>query len=86
MDNANAVLDRFLEPVRQCLSLEQARRLAEFRADDATQARLDELADKCKEGTLSETERRDYEAYVEAGDLIAVLQAKAREILAHAEP
>ena len=86
MDNASAVLDRFLEPVRQSLSLEQARRLAEFRADESTQARLNELADKCKEGTLSDTERGEYEAYVEAGDLIAILQAEAREILANAEP
>jgi hypothetical protein len=86
MDNASAVLDRFLEPVRRSLSLEQARQLAEFRADEDTQAHLDELAEKCKEGTLTDMERREYEAYVEAGDLIAVLQAEAREILAHAEP
>jgi hypothetical protein len=86
MDRASAVLDRFLVPVRQSLSLEQARRLAEFRADEATQAWLDELAEKCKEGTLTDSERREYEAYVEAGDLIAVLQAEACEILAHAEP
>jgi ribosomal protein L13 len=85
MNNASAVLDRFLEPVRQSLTLEQAKQLADFRADDATQATLDDLADKCKEGTLSEKERREYEAYVDAGDMIAVLQAEAREILANAE-
>jgi hypothetical protein len=85
MNTASAVLDRFLEPVRQSLTLEQARQLADFRADDATQARMDELAEKCKEGTLSGAERRDYEGYIDAGDLIAVLQAEAREILANTE-
>ena len=85
MDNASAVLDRFLTPVRQSLSLDQARQLAEFRADEETQAWIDVLAEKCNDGILTDEERREYEAYVEAGDLIAVLQAEAREILAQAE-
>jgi hypothetical protein len=81
MDRANAVLDAFLEPVRECLTPEQARRLADFHIDEATQHRIDELASKANEGSLSEEERAEYEGLIEAGDLISILQAKARAIL-----
>jgi hypothetical protein len=84
MDKAKAVLDCFLEPVRQCLTPAQASKLANFQADPATQAVLDDLARKANEGVLTEQERAEYEALVEAGDLIAILQAKAREFLAEA--
>lgn len=81
MDQANVLLDRFLEPVRQCLTKEQAMALVKFRLDEVTQKHIDELARKCNEGSLTERERSEYEGYVEAGDLIAILQTKAREIL-----
>ena len=54
---------------------------AKLRADLVTQARIDELAAKCNEGELTEAEKREYGAYVEAMDLIGILQAKARTIL-----
>lgn len=82
MDQANAVLDRFLEPIRQSLTPEQVRSLINFQVDAATQATIDELARKCNEGELTERERAEYEAFVDAGDIIAILQAKAREYLA----
>ncbi len=59
--------------------------LVNFHADDATQERIDELARKANEGTLTNKERVEYEGYVEAGDLIALLQAKACAILAQSE-
>jgi hypothetical protein len=58
-------------------------RQLKVRADPALQARLDDLASKANEGELSEREREQYDAYVEAIDLIAILQAKARKILAN---
>jgi hypothetical protein len=78
MDKANAVLDQFLEPVRQCLTPDHARVLANFRVDLATQAIIDDLSRKANEGLLTEPERAEYEAFVEAGDIIGILQAKAR--------
>lgn len=57
------------------------KQIAELRADQATQARIDELAEKWNEGELTEAERREYGAYVDAIDLIGLLQAKARGIL-----
>ncbi len=73
-------LDRMLEPVGDCLTPEVAHRLLQLRADPQLQARIDELADRCTEGDLTEEEEFEYETYVRAGNLIAVLQAKARKL------
>ncbi|MBI3464236.1 MAG: hypothetical protein HY000_14445 [Planctomycetes bacterium] len=75
------VLDRLLDPVSRCLTKEVARQLVELRADPATEARIEELADKCAEGQLSADERAEYETYVQAIDFLAILQAKARTLL-----
>jgi hypothetical protein len=78
----SAILDKMLEPVARCFTPTVAKQVAELRADLPTQARIDELAVKCNEGELTEAEQREYKAYVEAMDLIGILQAKARAILA----
>lgn len=75
-------LDRLLAPLADCFTPEVARRAAMVRADPATQARIDELADKCNEGELTIDERDEYEMCVFAGELIALLQAKARKLAA----
>jgi hypothetical protein len=46
------------------------------------QARIEELADKCTEGTLSEEERQEYDSMMRVGNFVAILQAKARRLLA----
>lgn len=86
MDNDQelAVLDRILDPLGRCLTPEVARDVVALRADAVTQARVEELAAKNTEGQLSAVERSEYEAYVSAGNVIAVLQAKARNLLAEA--
>jgi hypothetical protein len=72
------VLDRLLEPVSRCLSLEAARELSGLRADEEVQTRVRELAEKCNEDALSSEERAEYESYVMAAGIVAILQAKAR--------
>jgi hypothetical protein len=76
------VLDRLLDPLARRLTPAAARAMVGFRADPATQAHITELADKCNEGRLTARERAEYEAYVRAIDLIAILQSKARRLLA----
>ena len=71
-------LHRVLEPLAACFTPAVAQQVAGLRADPVFQARLDELADKCTEGLLTEPERSEYESYVRALDVIAILQAKAR--------
>jgi hypothetical protein len=79
--NTVAYLDKMLEPVSRCFTPEVARRLVELRADSDLQARMDKLADKSTEGALTQQERSEYETYVRAGNLISILQAKARKFL-----
>ncbi|MCO6456844.1 MAG: hypothetical protein J5I93_16215 [Pirellulaceae bacterium] len=74
-------LSRLLDPVTECLSKEGARRLVELRVDEATQARIDLLADKASDGSILPGERDEYEAYVETIDFIGILQARARALL-----
>ena len=55
--------------------------MAELRADPAVQARIEELAEKCNEGTITPEEIAEYDAYIQAMDVVAVLQKKARNLL-----
>jgi hypothetical protein len=84
MENASntAVLDRLLDPLARRLTPAAARALVDFRADAPTRARIADLADKCNEGCLTPGERAEYDAYVRAIDFIAILQSKARRVLA----
>ena len=76
-----SILAQLLEPLEQCMTLELARKIAELRATPEAQARIDELADKCNEGALTLEEAAEYDSYIDAIDLIAVLQAQARKVL-----
>ena len=53
-----------------------------MRADASASRRLEQLAAKCDRGTLTPEERAEYHLFVEVGDLVALLQAKARRYLA----
>jgi hypothetical protein len=78
----DSILSRLLEPVGRMMPVEFAEGLSALRATPDVQARIDELADRCKEGELTPEERAEYEEYVDAIDVISLLQAKARAVLA----
>ncbi|HEY7117951.1 MAG TPA: hypothetical protein VH475_15295 [Tepidisphaeraceae bacterium] len=75
-------LDRFIDPFADLLPREALERVVRFRFDEATQARAAELAEKANEGLLTEEERTEYAEYIEAVDLIGIVQATARSALA----
>jgi hypothetical protein len=52
-----------------------------LRADPAVQARIEELAEKCNEGTITPEEISEHDAYIQAMDVVAVLQKKARSLI-----
>ena len=81
MSTATIHLDRLLEPLAGCLSLDVAAKIADLRADEAMQTRIDYLADHANEGLLTDDEREEYAGYLHAIDVITVLQAKARSQL-----
>jgi hypothetical protein len=76
-----SLLSRLLDPLTDSLTPDVAHRLADLRADPATQARVDELARKANRGQLSDPERREYETHIEANEIIGLLQSKARDYL-----
>jgi hypothetical protein len=75
------LLDGVLDPMADCLTPEAARRIAELRADPATQAKLDEFADKANEGLLSPDERAEFDRMLTAFHVITIMQARARTLL-----
>ena len=75
------VLDRLLDPLRDVLTPSVARAIAALRADAATQASLDDLAERHHEGQLSPEELGEYQSLVNGINLISVLQAKARSVI-----
>ena len=79
--STTSLLDRFLDPVVEFLPADAARKIIELRVDPELQSRLDELADKASEGTLSAAEREEYEGYIEELDIIAIFKLKAKAAL-----
>jgi hypothetical protein len=75
------MFDRICDPVIRALNVEAMRALVGLRADAEVQARVEYLADRCNEGTLTDDERSEYESMVSLSTLIAMLQARARAAL-----
>ncbi len=81
----NSAFERGTDPVFQFLTLEQAMRIVAHRGDSDLQNRIEELAAKANEGLLSENEESEYHGYARANKFLAVLQAKARKIIAQSK-
>ena len=75
-------LDRFLEPVTESFTPELARALVGLRADNELQAEIETLRQKANLGTLTREEETAYEDFVEALDVLSIIQSKARRFLA----
>jgi hypothetical protein len=76
------MLDSFLDPLSLCLDAESARRVVELRIAEPVQERVDTLAELANRGLLSDDERAEYEALINAADFISILKLKARRHLA----
>ncbi len=70
-------LRRYLEQFTETFTPELAEHFANLPPNPEFQAVLDDLGHKANEGTLSEEERQEYETYIEAMDVIALLRLKA---------
>jgi hypothetical protein len=75
-------IDRLLDPLTEAFTPKMASALLELRADSELEARIGELRRKANDGTLTPGEDAEYKDFVEAVDLISIMQAKARRFLA----
>jgi hypothetical protein len=74
-------LDRLLDPLTEALTPESASALLNLRADPDLEARIEELSRKANEGTLTLAEDAEYKDFVEAVDIVSIMQVKARRFL-----
>lgn len=72
----SASLHKFLLHFTDTLTPELAEHFVTLPPDPDFQRRLDELGGLASEGRLSEEQRREYETYIEAMDIIALLRVK----------
>jgi hypothetical protein len=79
-------LDKLFDSVGECLTVATASTLTNLSLPESLQQQLDDWADRNSLGQLGNDERSQYEAMLRALNFIAVLQAKARRIVASSQP
>ncbi len=83
--DSHQAFHRGTAPIFAILTPEQTQMFAELQCDETLADRLTELATKANEGLLTASEAAEYDAYIEANNLLAMLQAEARFRLAQRE-
>ena len=78
---SSALIEQMVEPIGRVLTQESATELLGLRADAVTQQRIDELAEKCNSGTLTDEERAEYQEFISVFNILTVLQTRARTLL-----
>jgi hypothetical protein len=79
--NTAAGLDGLLESLSRCFDMDSARRIIELQVAAPVQQRIECLANRANEGVLSDDERQEYDALINAADFISILKLKARQHL-----
>lgn len=75
-------LDQFLEPMTDALTPDVARSIVGLRVSPELEARVAYLRERANEGTLTSDEDAEYKDFVEAVDVLSIIQSKARRFLA----
>ena len=79
----STAFNRGVEPILQFFTVDQARGIVQYRGDSQLKERIEELAGLANEGELSTDDQAEYEGSVQANRFVAILQAKARKLLAN---
>jgi hypothetical protein len=82
----SSAVDGLWESLIRCLDAESARRLLEFRISDSIQQRVNVLAERANEGILTPNEQSEYDAVINASNLITILKLKAQRALESNNP
>ena len=67
-----------ISPDRDDMPEPSANAILSWSFNDSAKARMEELAHRNSRGELTDSEREELEAYVNVGQVIGILQAKAR--------
>ena len=78
-NSESAILARVIVPK---LTGEAIHSILEIEFSESDRGRINYLAEKAREGTLSENERTELENFERVGHLISILKSKARQALA----
>jgi hypothetical protein len=76
------ILEQVVLPDQPGMPPEFARAILDLRFDQSAVNRMNELAEKNRQGTLAEPERQEMEKYLRVGNFLNLMQAKARLSLA----
>lgn len=76
-----AIWARLIESQPDALTRDAAEYLLGFGFTERDERRMQDLAEKSQAGTLSEHEQREFDSYLHIGNLLAVMQSKARLVL-----
>jgi hypothetical protein len=76
------ILTRVIAPDDSSLDRKAAEAILEMGFNQADKQRMDELAEKARQGALSPDERAEAESYERVGHFISLLKSKARRSLA----
>ncbi|MEX2119612.1 MAG: hypothetical protein WD847_08455 [Pirellulales bacterium] len=81
-----AIFARLWEAGEDGLSVELARHVLKIRFPEPDRARMHELAEQNQQRRLSPHEQEELDNFVKVGDLLAILQSKARKLLKQTPP
>jgi hypothetical protein len=70
-----------LETQKRAISPELARYLLSMEFGESDRERIEYLAERCSAGTLTAAEEAEYDSYLHVGNVLAVMQSKARAVL-----
>ncbi len=82
LDTESEILEQVIESDTAGMSPEAAQALLRFRFNTAAVARMNELAEKNRQGTIAPSERALLERYLRVGNFLNLIHAKARCALA----
>jgi len=76
-----AILARLIQIGQEELSPGAAEYLLSIRFDDRDNARMNELSEVARQGKLTREEQAELDSYLHVGNLLAIMQSKARRAL-----
>jgi len=80
-DREAAIWARLMQAQRDRLSPEVAEHLLSIQFGESDRDRMQQLAERSQSGTLTLEEREEFDSYLHVGNLLAVMQSKARVAL-----